>query len=112
MKVAVSADGKTLDSEVSELFGRCAFFLIAKVDGKKILLEKAVENASAGQRGGAGVSAAQAVVENGAEAVITGNVGPRARDVFKQFNVTTYKGSGNAKEALAKFAAGKLEKIS
>ena len=111
MIVAVSADGKTLDSAVSELFGRCPFFLLAEVKKEKITLIKAVENSSAGQRGGAGVSAAQTVVENSAKAVIAKNIGPRARDVFKQFGVPTYKGNGSAKNALAELAAGKLEKI-
>ena len=111
MKVAVSSIGKGLESKVSTVFGRCPYFIIAEIEGKKIQKIEAVENMSAGQKGGAGISSATEVVEKGAKAVITGNLGPRASDVLKQFKIEAYKGSGSVKEALQKFMENKLEKI-
>ncbi|MFH1750360.1 MAG: NifB/NifX family molybdenum-iron cluster-binding protein [Candidatus Micrarchaeota archaeon] len=111
MKIAVSSDGKDLESKVSEIFGRCNYFVLANVEGKKIVKTEALENISAKQPGGAGMAAAQAVVEEGANAVITGNIGPRALDVFRQFGVEVFKGSGPVKKALKKFLDNKLDKI-
>ncbi|MCK5233998.1 MAG: NifB/NifX family molybdenum-iron cluster-binding protein, partial [Candidatus Aenigmarchaeota archaeon] len=69
-----------------------------------------IENSSASQNQGAGISAAQLVVEKDAGALITGNVGPRALDVLKQFKVEIYNGSGTVNETLQKFMDNELEK--
>lgn len=111
MKIAVSATGKTLESEVSDAFGRCPYFLIVEIKNKKPSLVEAVENTSSNQQGAAGVSAVETVAEKNADAVITGNVGPRALEVLNQFKIPVYSGKGKAKKALADFAAGKLKKI-
>ncbi len=111
MKVAISSIGKGIDSNVSTVFGRAPYFVIVEIDGKKIVKVESMENASSGQSGGAGISAAQLIAEKGANALITGNVGPRASDVLRQFNIEVYKGDGLVKEAVQKFIDGKLEKI-
>lgn len=110
MKVAVSSKGETLDSEVSDIFGRCPYFIIAEIEENKIIKFDAIENSSASQNQGAGISAAQLVVEKDVNALITGNVGPRALDVLRQFKVEIYNGNGTVNEALQKFMDGKLEK--
>ncbi len=111
MKVAVSSTGKNLDSNASNVFGRCPYFIIAEIENKKITKTEAIENLSAKQMGGAGISAAQTVAEKGVKAVITGNIGPRASYVLQQFNIEVYKGSGLIKEVLQKFIDNKLERI-
>ena len=58
MKIAISANGPTLDAEVDPRFGRCAYFIIADPDTMEF---EAVDNASAMAAGGAGISAAQMV---------------------------------------------------
>ena len=72
---------------------------------------KTISNLSAQKMGGAGITAAQEVVKEKVEAIITGNIGPRALDVFNQFNIKTYKGIGLIKDILQKFIDGKLEKF-
>lgn len=111
IKIAISSKGKDLDSEVDNVFGRCPYFIFAEIKDKKIEKVEAMENKSANQMGGAGISAAQFVTEKNAEAVITGNIGPRALDVLKQFNIEIYNGSGSVKEVLDKFINNKLEKV-
>ena len=111
MKVAVGSMGKSLDSNVSAVFGRCPYFVIVKIENNKIIETEAIENTSARQMGGAGISAAQAVAEKGVEAVITGNVGPRASSVLRQLNVKVYRGSGIVRDAIQKFIENKLERI-
>ncbi|MEA3230117.1 MAG: NifB/NifX family molybdenum-iron cluster-binding protein [archaeon] len=112
MKVAISSTGENPDSNVADVFGRCPYFLIVDINDKKTEGFEAIKNASADQAGGAGISAAQTVAEKDVNAVITGNVGPRALDVFKQFDIEiyTFDGDGTAKEVLQKFIDGKLKK--
>jgi predicted Fe-Mo cluster-binding NifX family protein len=112
MKIAISSKGKDLDSDLDDVFGRCHYFIIAELKNGKIKKVETIENTSAKQMGGAGISAAQKVAEKDVSVVITGNIGPRALDVLKQFNIEIYNGSGLIKEILQKFIEGKLEKIS
>jgi len=111
MKIAVSSTGKDLESQVSQVFGRCPYFIIIEIEDKKIVKTEAMENTSAQQFSGAGISAAQMVVQSGAKAIITGNVGPKAYSVLKQFGVEIYKGSGTVKDVIQKFIEKQLEKI-
>jgi len=116
MKIAISSKGKEFEkSEVSEIFGRCPYFVIVEINNKegdkRIDKIEVIENISKNQMGGAGISAAKSIVEKNVEVLITGNIGPRASSVLKQFNVRVYKGNGLIKDVLQKFMDSKLEKI-
>jgi len=70
---------------------------------------KAVENPAVAAPGGAGVQAARLVVDRGAEAVITGRLGPNAARVLEAAGVDTRRVDGlTAGEALEHFLAGEL----
>jgi len=111
MKIAVSSIDKNIEGDVSDVFGRCPYFIIAEIENQKIERTEVIENKSTDQMSGAGISTAQLIAEKNVNAVITGNVGPRAFDVLKQFNIEVYSGSGAIKEVLQKFINGKLKKI-
>jgi len=113
IKVAVSSTGKDIQSGVSDIFGRCPYFIIAEIEDKKIVKIECIENASANQIGGAGIYAARTIAEKGAEVVISGNMGPRAFSVLKQFNIEVYRSNKgkSVEETLQEFINGKLEKI-
>ena len=111
MKVAVCSTGNSIDSDVSNVFGRCAFFIIAEIENNEIIQTKAIKNLSADQKGGAGISAAKKVVEQDVNSVITQNLGPRAADVLNQFNIKCYKASGTIKKALQDLIKNNLEMI-
>jgi predicted Fe-Mo cluster-binding NifX family protein len=111
MKIAISSTGKNLNSEVDKIFGRCPYFLIVDIDNKKVKGFEAIENKSVNQMGGAGISAAQIVADKEINAVISGNIGPKAANVLNQFNIKMYTGTGPVKKVLQKFMDGKLEKI-
>jgi len=81
MKIAISSTGKNLTDDVSDVFARCPYFIIAEVENGKIQNVEAIENKTASQLGRASVSAAQLILEKGIDAVITKNIGPRAIDV-------------------------------
>jgi len=113
MKIAVSSTGEGLESQASPIFGRCPWFVIVETDGKKITGSKSVSNGAAMQAGGAGIAAAQTVGNEGATAVISGAVGPRAFGVFQQLGIEAYASSqGTVRENAMQFIEGKLQKIS
>jgi predicted Fe-Mo cluster-binding NifX family protein len=111
MKIAVSSTGKSLESNVSDIFARCPYFIIVEIENGKIQKVETIENKNANQLGQAGISVAKFLAEKNVKAVITGNVGPRAFDVLKQFNIEIYQGEGKVKEVIEKFIEGKLEKF-
>ncbi len=111
MKITVSSTGKTLTDNVSEVFARCPYFIIAEIENEKIQKVETIENKIANQLGQAGISAAQLMAEKDIKAVITKNVGPRALDVLNQFNIGIYAGDGTIEKVLQEFIDGKLKKI-
>ena len=108
MKIAVASSGKSLDSLVDARFGRCPYFLI--VDSKTEKFE-VVKNVSGQEFRGAGVSAAQAVVNKGVKAVIAGNFGPNAVNVLSSSGVEIFGGvsSITISEILEEYKRGKLK---
>ena len=111
MKIAISSTGEKLTDNVSEVFARCPYFIIAEIENQEIKKFEAIKNESKNQIGGAGISAAQLMAEKNINAVITKNVGPRALDVLKQFNIEIYYGDGTIEKVLQEFIDGKLEKM-
>ncbi len=108
MKVAVSATGNTLENIMDQRFGRAAYFLIADPETMQI---KAIDNQAA-SAGGAGITAAQTMVDQGVGAVITGNVGPNAMSVLKAAEIPVYRGTPDpVRKNLEAFKKGALEKI-
>jgi predicted Fe-Mo cluster-binding NifX family protein len=111
MKVAISSTGKDLSSTVSEVFGRCNYFLIVDIQENKVTGFEAIENKTSGQKGSIGVTTAQIVADKGVDSVITGNMGPIALDVMKQFNIHVYFGEGIVKEAIEDFIKGNKKEL-
>jgi predicted Fe-Mo cluster-binding NifX family protein len=84
MKIAISATGNTLDTDVDSRFGRCQHLIIADTEEDKF---EAVDNSNTAASGGAGVATAQVVIKKGVEAILTGNCGPNAHKVFSAAGV-------------------------
>jgi predicted Fe-Mo cluster-binding NifX family protein len=96
MRIAISSTGKTINDEISEVFGRCPYFLI--VENKKII--EIIKNESVNQRGGAGISASKLMAEKKIDIVISNNVGPRALDVLEQFKIKIVLKKGTVEKAI------------
>jgi predicted Fe-Mo cluster-binding NifX family protein len=110
VKIAISATEDSLESAVCPTFGRCPGFLIVELENNKIKNKKFVPNPGEGMFRGAGISAAQIVAGEKCSVVITGNVGPNAFGVIRSSGIKVYKAMGvRIKDALEKFAKGKLE---
>jgi len=111
MRIGISANGKNLEDKVSEVFARCPYFIIVEIENGKIKSFEAIENETGLGRGGTGIFAAKLMAERDVKAVITKNIGPRAFEVLKQFNIEVYQGEGEIKKAIEEFLQGKLEKF-
>lgn len=111
MKIAVSSTDKNIESMASDVFGRCPYFIIAEIKDDKIEKTEAVKNDGIGQMSGAGISTAQLMAEKNVNVVITGNMGPRALDILRQFNIEIYSGEGTVKNVLQAFIDKKLKKV-
>jgi predicted Fe-Mo cluster-binding NifX family protein len=107
MKLAVSARGQTLDSELDPRFGRAKYFLLVDPERGSLEVVENKQNLQLAQ--GAGIQAAQTVVESGAQAVLTGNCGPKAFKVLEAAKIPVAVGlSGTVREALRQYKENKL----
>lgn len=98
MKIGIPTRGNDLSAEVEQRFGRCPRFLI--VDSGTMEFQ-VVDNSAFTMGGGAGVRAAQQVVDEGVEAVIAGEVGPKAFEVLERAHVKVYaRVTGTARNAV------------
>jgi len=106
MKVCVTAMGKDLDAEVDPRFGRCQYFIFVDTD---TMAFDAVENTAIAAPGGAGIQAAQTVVNKGVDVLISGNIGPNAFQVLSTAGVKVATGAyGTVREAIEMYKSGKL----
>ena len=106
MKIAVSSHGSDLDTMVDPRFGRCRFFVVVDLSTEEF---EAVDNQAAEMSGGAGIQAAQMVINLDIDAVITGSLGPNAADTLAVAGVKAYLGaSKTVREALRQYKAGRL----
>jgi predicted Fe-Mo cluster-binding NifX family protein len=107
MKIAVTSQGQTIDSEVDPRFGRARYFIIADVDTGDLRAVSNEQNLNAAQ--GAGIQAAQLVAAQGVEAVLTGHCGPKAFQVLTAAGIKVFNEvEGTVAEAIVAFSSGKL----
>jgi predicted Fe-Mo cluster-binding NifX family protein len=106
MKIVVSANGAGLDAPASPVFGRCPMYVFVDTES---MASESVENPAINAAGGAGIQAAQFVVERGAQALVSGNVGPNAFGVLEAANVLVYLfGEGTVRQAIEGYKDGQL----
>jgi len=107
MKIVVSSQGETLDAAASPVFGRCPTYIFVDTETNEV---EALSNPAMNQGGGAGIQAAQFVVSQGAQAVLSGNLGPNAHDVLQAAEVPGYLvPEGTVRQAVDAFKAGQLQ---
>ncbi len=103
MKIGVSAKSGSMEAEVEPRFGRCAFFLIVDLENMQF---EAFSNPATDMSGGAGPRTVQEFVNRGAEAILTGHVGPKAESALSAANLKVVTGvSGKVREAVEAFLA-------
>jgi predicted Fe-Mo cluster-binding NifX family protein len=106
MKICVTATAGDLNAQVDPRFGRSQYFVI--VDSDTMSFE-AMVNEAMNAPGGAGIQAAQAMVNKGVNVVVSGNMGPNAFQVLSTADVKIATGAyGTVKEAVEMYKSGKL----
>jgi predicted Fe-Mo cluster-binding NifX family protein len=106
MKVAISTNGKDLESTIDERFGRCPYFIIVETADMSY---EVIENTNAELSTSAGIQSASLVASKGVDAVITGNCGPKAMQVFAATTIKMILGQhGIIKDVVEKFKSGEL----
>ena len=107
MKIVITAQGTEMSDQVDPRFGRAKWFILFDTESGEHFALDNEQNLNAMQ--GAGIQAARNVQETGAEAVLTGTVGPKAFMTLEAAGVKVCTGvSGTVAEAVEKFKAGEL----
>jgi predicted Fe-Mo cluster-binding NifX family protein len=107
MKILITTQGDSPDSEVDPRFGRAQHFLVYDTETDGYTAVSNTQNLYAAQ--GAGIQAGRTVTDTGAQAVLTGNCGPKAFRVLNEAGIKVYVGvTGTAREAVEAFKKGEL----
>lgn len=107
MKIAVTSQGKDLDSQVDPRFGRAAYIIIVDSDTMNFEILDNKENINALK--GAGIQAASNISGKGAQVLLTGFCGPNAFKTLQAAGVKVANdASGTVREAVKAFVGGKL----
>ncbi len=104
MKIAVSTNGGGLEDTVSPVFARAPTFTIAEIENGEIKDVRVMQNPAAMAGGGAGIQAAQMLVNEGVRAVIAGNFGPNASGILAQSGIAMISSAGTKVEDAVKSA--------
>lgn len=102
MKIAITSTGTAFDSAVEHRFGRCPYF--ALVDTESGVFE-AKANPFRDAASGAGIQAAQWVVDQGVGALLTGHCGPKAAAVLDDADIRIVEDvAGTVREAATHYS--------
>jgi predicted Fe-Mo cluster-binding NifX family protein len=101
MRAALSTEG----AYVSAHFGRCPFFTIIDIEGKKIMNKEIVQNP--GHQPG---FIPEFLRARGVNCIVAGGMGRRAEELFAQAGIQTILGvSGTVEDAIQQMLEGRLQ---
>lgn len=93
MKIAMPVDSNKSGTGVCMSFGRAPYFLVHDTESKK---DNFVKNTAVASAGGAGIKAAQLVVDNKADVLLVPRCGENAANVLKAAGIKIYKTEGTS----------------
>jgi predicted Fe-Mo cluster-binding NifX family protein len=111
MILFISAQGETLESRFNTKFGRTPWFIRFDSDSGKWT---ALENSAPSQAHGAGVAAAQLLIDQGAQSVISGRFGPNAHQALSAAGIAMFAQPDDTlaiQDVIALWQADKLEPV-
>ena len=112
MKIAFTTTDKGWDAQIDTRFGRANGFFIFDEESQT---EKYVSNEqNVKALHGAGVQTAQSIINLKVDALVTGNMGPRAFQILNSGGIKMYLAEENltVKEAYDAFKKNKLKEVS
>jgi predicted Fe-Mo cluster-binding NifX family protein len=108
MKIAISTTENSTAAVMDDRFGRAPGFILLDTSTSESEFIDNQKNADAGQS--AGIQSAQALVNKGVDAVISGHCGPKAFRVLNDAGVRVFMSSPvKVSEAISQLQAGQLE---
>ncbi len=110
MKIGICAKNNGLESEVADRFGRANNYVIFDTETKEVVT---IENIAKNEASGAGGTAVRLLDKNKVEIVLAPELGPKAMDAIKAFNIEAYAlgNSKTVKEAIENYENDKLNKF-
>lgn len=110
MKIALPVDEKNENSRICVSYGRAPYYMIFDSDSAKV---EFVQNTAADSAGGAGIKAAQLLVNHKVNILITERCGQNAADVLIAGNIKIYRATkALVMDNLKAFLQGELEELS
>jgi predicted Fe-Mo cluster-binding NifX family protein len=109
IKIVVATTKGGLDDKVCATFGRAPTFTVVDIEGSEVVHSTVKPNEYAEAAGGAGIQAAQWVIQLNAQAVIAGRYGPNASDVFSRSQVKMVEcGEIGVRDSVQQYLKGEL----
>jgi predicted Fe-Mo cluster-binding NifX family protein len=109
MRIALPVEDKSMQANVCQSFGRTPYFLIYSTGSGDA---EFLANSAAGSQGGAGIKAAQLLVDHGVHALLTPRCGENAADVLQSADIQIYKTSSSSIQAnIEAYKDSKLETL-
>ena len=96
MKIAIPVNEEVMETDICQSFGRAPYYLIFDTDTK---VGEFIENTAANSQGGAGIKAAQIIVDSNVDALLTPRCGENAAQVIKAANIKMYKTESDSVES-------------
>ena len=84
MKTVITASGNQITSLFDKRFGRAAWFCLFDEETQEVTF---YENQNIAASNGAGTKASEKMVELNAGKVISGDFGPKAKELLEKFNI-------------------------
>lgn len=107
MKILIPTNEENIKGGICVSFGRAPFFMIVDTESNE---EKFIENLGASMSGGAGIKAAQVVVDTKVDALLSPRIGKNAADVITAGSIIIYKSqSEDVMENIQLYKDEKLE---
>jgi predicted Fe-Mo cluster-binding NifX family protein len=106
MKAALPVNNNSMETSICPSFGRAPYFLIYNTETKESVF---IDNSAVASQGGAGIKAAQMIVDQGAEVLITPRCGENAAEVINTAGIKIYKAiNDSVQDTIKAFTEGRL----
>lgn len=83
-KTVITSTGNTKESKFDRRFGRAGWFCLLDESTKEL---EFIENSNRDAGHGAGTRAAELMVEKGVSKIISGDFGPKAKELLEKFDI-------------------------
>lgn len=110
MKIAIPSKGQTKTDLVDERFGRASYYVIYDNETNEV---SCIDNTAKDEVSGAGGQAVRLLDKQGVKVVLVPEVGPKALDALKAFDIKayTYQKDNTIEKVLEQYQAGGLAEV-